>query len=208
MWNGFRKRDPMRRWNAGIVMALAAAVLIALGGVEVAQAAGTSSTFKGKASVYDRTDPAYFVVNFSCSNNQLTGNWTWENSLKDSYSGTLGKDAQGHYASCLLTQNNDGTWSSSISAIPLVPQKGSLGATLTLTLSHIGKTKTYVSNTTTTMANTTGCVNNANGSACIGIRSIGLGAAVGSMSPEPDFTSNPGSLPDADAPYGTLNLSV
>jgi hypothetical protein len=198
----------MRRWNLLLVMALAAAVLITLSGVGVAQAAGTSSNFKGKASVYDRTDPAYFVVNFTCSNNQLTGNWTWEDSLKVSYSGTLGKDAQGHYASCLLTQNSDGSWMSSISSIPLVPQRGSPGATLTLTLSHIAKTKTYVSNTTTAMANSSGCVNNSSSPPCIGIQTGGLGAAVGSMSPEPDFTSNPGPLSDADAPYGTLTLSV
>jgi hypothetical protein len=199
----------MRRWNLIIVMALAAAVLITLSGVEVAQAAGTSSNFKGKASVYDRTDSAYFVVNFTCSNQQLTGNWTWENSLKVSYSGTLGKDAEGHYASCLLTQNSDGSRSSSISSIPLVPQKGSLGATLTLSLSYISKTKTYVSNTTTAMANTSGCVNNTSTPACIVIQPGGLAAAVGSMPPDyPDFNSNPGPLADADAPYGTLNLSV
>jgi hypothetical protein len=203
-----RKRDPMRRWNLLVVMTLAVAVVITLSGVGVAKAASTSSNFKGKPSVYDRTDPAYFVVNFSCSSNQLTGNWTWENSLKVSYSGTLGKDAQGHYASCLLTQNGDGSWTSSISSIPLVPQKGSPGATLTLTLSHISKTKTYVSNTTTSMANTTGCVNNSSNPPCIVIQTSGLGAAVGSLSHDTDFNSNPGPLADAEAPYGTLNLSV
>src|SRR5215831_13153631 len=102
----------MRHWNLLFVAATLAAVLITLSGVGVARAAGPSSNFKGKASAYDRTDPAYFVVNFTCSSNQLTGNWTWENSRKISYSGTLGKDAHGHYASCLLTQNSDGSWSS------------------------------------------------------------------------------------------------
>jgi hypothetical protein len=203
-----RKRDPMRRWNVLFMMTLAAAVLISLSGVGVAKAASPSSTFKGKPSVYDRTDSAYFVVNFSCSSNGLTGNWTWENRLKESYSGTFGKDAKGQYASCLLTQNSDGSWSSSISLIPLVPQQGSLGATLTLSFSHISKTKTYVSNTTTSMANTTGCVNNSANPPCMVIQTSGLGTAVRSTSPDTDFNSNPGPLPDAEAPYGTLNLSV
>jgi hypothetical protein len=197
------RRDQMHRWNLLVLVALLAAILITLSGPSGAMAA-SPSTFKGKASVYDRSTPAYFVVNFTCTNGTLSGNWTWQNSLKVSYSGTLGPPS----ASCALNPNGP-PWSSSMGTIALVPQTGSTGATLTLAFSHITQTKTYVSNTTTysTPSNTSGCVDNPSTPPCIVIQTNGLGAAVGSKSPETDFNSNPSPAP-SPVPYGTLNLTL
>jgi hypothetical protein len=198
-----RRRDPLRRWNLLVLVALLAAVLITLSGPSGAMAA-SPSTFKGKASVYDRSTPAYFVVNFTCTNGTLSGNWTWQNSLKVSYSGTLGPPS----ATCALTPSG-AAWSSSISTIALVPQTGSTGATLTLAFSLITQTKTSVANTTTysTPSNTSGCVENPSTPPCIVIQTSGLGAAVGSASRETDFTSNPSPAPNP-IHYGTLNLTL
>jgi hypothetical protein len=193
----------LRRWHLLVLVALLAAVLITLSGPRGALAA-SPSTFKGKASVYDRSTLAYFVVNFTCTNGTLSGNWTWQNSLKVSYSGTLGPPS----ATCALTPSGT-AWSSSISTIALVPQTGSTGATLTLAFLYITQTKTYVANTTTysTPSNTSGCVDNPSTPPCIVIQTSGLGAAVGSASPETDFTSNPSPAPNP-MPYGTLNLTL
>jgi hypothetical protein len=193
----------MRRRNLLFLMALLAAVLITLSGPSGVRAASTSN-FKGKASVYYRSTPAYFVINFTCANATLSGNWTWENSLKVSYSGTLGPPA----ASCALSSSGP-PWSSSISTLTLVPQTGSTGATLTLAFLHITQTKTYVSNTTTysTPSNTSGCVDNPSTPPCIVIQTSGLGAAVESKSPETDFYSNPSPAP-SPVPYGTLNVTL
>jgi hypothetical protein len=193
----------MRRWHLLVLVALLAAVLITLSGPSRARAA-SPSTFKGKASVYYRSTPAYFVVNFTCTNNTLSGNWTWENSLKVSYSGTLRPPS----ASCALNPNGP-AWSPSIGTIALVPQTGSSGASLTLALLHIMQTKTYVANTTTysTPSNTSGCVDNPSTPPCIVIQTGGLEAAVGSKSPETGFNSNPSPAPNP-VPYATLNLTL
>ena len=202
----------MRRWKLLVLVAPLAAVLIILSGPSGAMAA-TPSTFKGKASMDDRSTLAYFVVNFTCTNGTLSGNWTWQNSLKVSYSGTLGPPS----ATCALTPSGT-AWSSSISTIALVPQTGSTGATLTLGFLSITQTKTYVANTTTysTPSNTSSCVENPSTPPCVEnpstppcivIQTSALGAAVGSASPETDFTSNPSPAPNP-MPYGTLNLTL
>src|SRR5215469_17313013 len=136
----------MRRWNLLFVAALLAAVLIALSGPNGAMAASTS-TFKGKPSVYYRNSGPYFVVNFTCSNGQLSGNWTYD-IRTNSFSGTLGTTTD--FATCALVPGNAaGSWSSSISPIPLY-YLGSKTGTLTLVLSNISATKTYVSDTSGT----------------------------------------------------------
>lgn len=179
----------MRHWNLLCLVALLAAALIAVSGVGVANAAGTStsSNFKGKAAVYDRADPAYFVVNFTYSSGQLTGNWTWVDRSGTSYSGTLA------FTPCAVSVPRP--WSSTMSPITLSPQKGGT-AMLNLMLSNITMTKTYVSDTTTCSGTT---------NPCIVIQTFDLGTVVGFKDSGFDSTTTaPGNPP----PYGTLTLSV
>lgn len=175
----------MRRWNLLFLMALIAAVLTALSGPSGAMAA-TTSTFKGKASVYYRNSGPYFVVNFTCTGGKLSGNWT-NDTRTISYSGTLGS------AGCALSGP---PWSSSMDKIPLFYGGNPIGtgATLNLDLSNIGTTKTYVPDTTS-------CPNTSN--PCIEIVTSGLGQLAGSS----DFNSNPSPAPNP-VPYGTLNLTL
>jgi hypothetical protein len=96
----------------------------------------SSTNFKGKAAVYYRNSGPYFVVNFTCSSGQLSGNWTFDTS-DASYSGTVDS------GNCSFSGGSSSISNVTVSCGTANCRSATVG---NLALLNISAAKTYVDN--------------------------------------------------------------
>jgi hypothetical protein len=181
----------MRRWNllslvALLVMALIAAVVITSREALAAPSSlmrlpATSTTFKGKV-VAKNSDTNYFVFTFTCApqargaTSTLIGNWTYEVSSTQSFTGTTTGMPVVAAPTCSLTNGSYST-----TQIPLyfngmpvttISPTGVHGpqAMLLLSLTNIVASKTFFG---TFVSSTTGdCTSSVPGSPCVAVQTL------------------------------------